>query len=163
MSSWVVQRCFAFHDAIEAEPFGFDFHPRFGNAHSVRDRDWHVRVFLPVLDEHHPATRLERLTDAPEHRLWAMELVIDIDQQRDVDGSRWQASAVFRALHDRHVSKSLLAGFRFDHPQHRRLQIVRVDASRSADEAREPQAHAKRTDEQRSESSTTPNAALRTS
>ena len=44
------------------------------------------RILLAVLDQDQPAVRLQRPADAPQHLLRMPELVVDVDEQRQIDG-----------------------------------------------------------------------------
>src|ERR1700687_3509288 len=72
--------------AIEREPLGFNLGSRIGDTHPVGVSDRDAGIFLAVLDQDQRSVGLERPADAPEHFLGTPELVIHVDEQREVNG-----------------------------------------------------------------------------
>ena len=53
-----------------------------------------VRILAPVLDEHEPAAGAQRGADAGHHAGRVGELVIDVDEQREVAALRGELGGV---------------------------------------------------------------------
>eukprot|EP00913_Durusdinium_trenchii_P005656 g5274.t1 len=88
----------AFREWIDAEFLLPDFFFDLGFGHFVNEFDRHRRVFFAVLDKHGPSARFDRFRDCEHHLIRKRELVVNVDEQHEVDGIRFQLGRLLGPL-----------------------------------------------------------------
>src|SRR5262245_39205402 len=64
------------------------------------------RVFQAVLDEYQPPTVLQGTSKATENLLRMLQLVVDVNEQRQLDGVGRKSGVRLGALHDHDIGQS---------------------------------------------------------
>ena len=112
------------NEAIEPESFRFNFRSHIRDAHPVRRSDRNARIFFAILDQHQFSVGSQCPAEASKHLLRMPQLVIHVDEQRQVDGVFRKMRVDFAALNDDHVRQMFGLYFVLDDAKHGRLNVV---------------------------------------
>ena len=122
---------------LEAVPRHLEQHLRL--AHRVLGLDRHLRVLGAELDQHHTATRPQRLSHLLHHAHRVRQLVVDVDHQHQIARRRRQTRIVDRRFDADDVVEIGGIGALPQHHQVLRLQLDRVDRATGTHFARQRQ------------------------
>ena len=89
------------------EALRLDLDARVVDAHPMRRGDRNSGIFLAVFHQDQSPICFERPPDASKHLLWVRELVVDVDEQRKVNGVVRQGHVRVCPLHDLDVRQPL--------------------------------------------------------
>src|SRR5262249_43084740 len=95
-------------------------------AHAVCVGDGDSRILFAILHDRELAVDLHCPTDASEHLLGMPELVIRVDQERQIDGTVWKLRIDLGTLNHVDIRQLFALGLLLDDAEQVRLNLVGV-------------------------------------
>src|ERR1051325_8209569 len=116
-------------DLVDLIAFRFHLLLHLRHAHLVHFENWDLRIFLAELEQHQAAAWLERGLEALQEDLRLLQLVIDVDHDREIDRGRRQLRIVHAAEHCCDVSQTFRLDATLEQRDHARLNVGRIHTS----------------------------------